>query len=176
MIKWLATIGLLVATFFSSVAFACGGGFGEALTITPKQTIIIRHHEGEETYAFSPEFCGAAAEFGLILPIPSTITLEPALLDKQTFDAFEDLSAPKTEYRDVCRGRTGSAGMDAGVASDGGTDNAVEVINSGQVGIFDWTLLRADESAAVTEWLDANQYPYDEKGVEHFDYDVTKSW
>lgn len=175
MLKWFAIVAFIIISFYSSVAFACGGGFGEGLTITPTQTIILRHHDGEETYIFSPEFCGAAADFGLILPIPNTITMEPAILDRKVFDAFEDLSAPEIEYREVCSNDSpgrggGSADMDAG------SDNSVQVINSGQVGIFDWTLLRADDSAAFTDWLDANQYPYDENAVKHFTYYVDKSW
>ncbi len=176
MSNWLAAAAFFAVTAWPSLAFACGGGFGEELAITPTQTLIVRHDAGVETYVFNPDFCGLAVDFGLILPIPTQLTANPSLVDKQIFDAFKELSAPRVVYYDVCRADLwGTGGSAPGAAVDGGAPG-VDVINTGQVGIFDWSLLRADDSAAFTDWLDANQYPYDEGAVEHFDYYVMKSW
>jgi hypothetical protein len=177
MLKSIATATFIITMMWSSAVFACGGGFGESLKITPSQTIIIRHHAGEETYIFNPDFCGAATDFGLILPIPNKLTVDPAILDKQIYGSLEELTAPQEVDRNVCiESRDGGANGMSNRAMDGGIDNGVNVINSGQVGIFDWSLLQADDAAAFTDWLDANQYPYDEKSVEQFDYYVDKSW
>jgi hypothetical protein len=180
MLNFLAIAGFMVTSLWSSASYACGGGFGEGLNITPSQTIIIRQHGQEETYIFNPSFCGAAAEFGLILPIPNTLTSEPALEDKEIYTAFDRLTAPKIVYNEVCEDDANNAGTFTGEI-DGGEDGfeanrGVNVINSGQVGIFDWSLLRADNTAAFTNWLDANQYPYDTNSVEQFGYYVGNSW
>ena len=72
---------LTIACLFCAVTFgwqstakACGGGFGDGLEIDTSQKIVVAFKGGVETYVFSPHFCGRAASFGLILPVPSSLT------------------------------------------------------------------------------------------------------
>jgi hypothetical protein len=157
---------------------ACGGGFGHGLNIDPAQKILVVHKAGVETYVFRPHFCGLAAEFGLILPVPEKFAQAPLLADAKLFDELEAHSAPKIVTQTLCAPPTPGGGRDAGSRGygDGGSNQGVNVVDRGKVGIFDWALLKADSSAAFTDWLDAAKFPYDKKAVDHFAYYVTKGW
>ncbi len=166
--------GFTVVCLWSPPARPCGGGFGDGLEILPSQQIVVVHRNGIETYIFNPSFCGEAAEFGLILPIPNALSASPELAAKELYDQLDDITAPIIEQRVMCRNRNGGS-ADGG--SWGGSDaGAVQVIDKGQVGIFDWVLLQADSAAEFTNWLDTNGFPYDQSATEHFDFYVTKHW
>ena len=66
--------GLLAAR----AVLPCGAPFGMGIEANPQQDIIVAYKDGAETYVFQPTFCGTASNFGLILPIPSTLTASPA--------------------------------------------------------------------------------------------------
>ncbi len=155
-------------------ALACGGGFGQGLEVSPSQKIVIRHDAGIESYTFSPHFCGTAKDFGLILPIPSTLSENPTLGSAELVPQLDKLSAPTIEKKTTCAGGFGGAGGASGGFDAG--QNGVNVIDAGQVGMFDYTLLQADTPAAFTDWLDANGYPYDAGASAAFDYYVSKGW
>jgi len=76
-------VGLLAARS----VFPCGAPFGNGIQAQPQQDIIVVHKNGVETYVFQPTFCGTASNFGLILPVPSTLTQSPASSDQQAFTA-----------------------------------------------------------------------------------------
>jgi MYXO-CTERM domain-containing protein len=156
-------------------ALACGGGFGQGLQVSPAQKIVIRHDAGIESYTFSPHFCGTAKDFGLILPIPSTLSENPKLGSAELVPQLDKLSAPNIEKKTECKGSFGGTGGGSSGGLDAGS-NGVNVINAGQVGMFDYTLLQADTPAAFTDWLDANGYPYDAGASAAFDYYVSKGW
>lgn len=166
---------LSVAMLVAAPAVPCGGGFGEELEINPSQTIILRHVDGQETYVFNPNFCGAAAEFGLILPVPSELSATPSLTDIGLYAQLDDLIAPEVVEEEACRSKRGMDAGDDNSRSDT-AGGGVDVVDSGQVGIFDWTLLQADAVEAFTDWLDVNQYPYEDTSVEHFTHYVEQSW
>ncbi|MCP4603744.1 MAG: DUF2330 domain-containing protein [Proteobacteria bacterium] len=175
MSRLFAICAFTIGTLWSTLTLACGGGFGDELDMKPTQTLIIRHNDNEETYIFNPSFCGRSADFGLILPVPNSLTEEPELIDNSVFKAFEDLTAPEIVIEERCKGKSG--GMDAGADGADTDDNGgVEVIDGGQVGIFDWVLLHADDAEAFTDWLDANSYPYDDDATAHFSHYVENSW
>jgi len=58
----------------------------------------------------------------------------------------------------MCRGDGLQAGGAPGAANDG--SKGIDVVNKGQVGIFDWTLVKAETKEAFTDWLDANGFPH----------------
>jgi hypothetical protein len=169
-----------VSLFVGRVALPCGGGFGQDLEIGPEQTIVIAHDGTTETYVFNPAFCGTATDFGLILPVPAALSSNPKLADGALVDAVKAVSAP-TAVRECsssdtgCLGASDKSGAEPGL---GGRNIAqgVDVIDSGQVGIFDWSLLQADTPAAFTDWLEANGYPYAAAAVPHFEFYVSQVW
>ncbi len=170
----LAALSLGMTTLVTAPAWPCGAGFGQQVEVVPTQDLALAHTNGVETYVFRPQFCGAAAEFGLILPISGPLTSPPELAEKALFDQLQELTAPEVIETTVCRDtsdRTGTGG--AGV---GNWNGGVEVVQYGQVGVFDYALLQADSSAAFTDWLDANGFPYDSAAVTHFEHYVQQGW
>ena len=161
----------LIAILFGLVsawplrALPCGGGFGHGLAIDPSQKIVIVYRDGIETYVFSPHFCGQAAEFGLILPVPNKLAGSPSLANAA------HVIVQETRCGTILPSdRAGAQGT-----TNGGGEG-VQVVNRGQVGMFDWALLKADSAAAFTDWLDTAQYPYDQGALKQFQYYVSKGW
>lgn len=174
---WLTT--LAAVSLLAPEALPCGAGFGHEVEIEPQQQIIVAYDEGVETYIFSPKFCGKAAEFGLILPVPTTLTENPTLASPELFTQLDELTAPSPQ--EVCESSGGGCGLPGSGAdsADGRgelVDQEVDVISTGTVGLFDWALLQADSATAFTDWLDANSFPYPPSAQEHFEHYVDKQW
>ncbi|HEY3446390.1 MAG TPA: DUF2330 domain-containing protein [Myxococcales bacterium] len=171
----LATLCACAFCLLAAPAYPCGGGFGAGITIDSSQTILVTHRAGVESYVFRPHFCGQAAQFGLILPVPATLTANPVLADPALFAELDRISAPTHVARTECRGRIGPDAGAANYAHDGGVSGP-EIIDYGQVGIFDWVLLKADSAASFTAWLDANGFPHDASAEPLFSHYVQKGW
>jgi hypothetical protein len=142
----------------------------------PGQKILVVARGGAEQYVFQPSFCGEAAQFGLILPVPTTLTQEPTLASATLFADLDAIAAPKVVHRTECSGsKLAGAGVeDAGMGE--GWHNGTQVIDSGQVGIFDWVLLKAGSAASFTDWLDANGFPHAASADAQFGTYVGLGW
>jgi len=167
-------VGLLAARS----VFPCGAPFGTGISANPQQDIIVAYKNGVETYVFQPTFCGTATDFGLILPVPSTLTASPALSDQQAFTTVDSLSQPEYITNTVCMGGTtgsGTGGL-AGAAGAPGSNAGATVVSSGRVGFLDWVQLKADTVASFTDWLNGNGYPYGTAASNVFSYYVQEGW
>jgi hypothetical protein len=165
-------VGLLAARS----VFPCGAPFGNGIQAQPQQDIIVVHKNGVETYVFQPTFCGTASNFGLILPVPSTLTQSPASSDQQAFTAVDTLSAPSYVTVTSCTGgTTGSSGM-TGAAGGAPARGGTTVVATGRVGFLDWAQLKADTDKSFTDWLTTNGYPYSTTASSVFSYYVQKGW
>jgi hypothetical protein len=159
--------------FEGTAAFACGAAFGPSVTIDSRQDIILVWKDNVETYVFQPIFCGTSTDFGLILPVPATLSQNPSLTDKQAFTTAAALSEPTKK---IVNERNGCA---LGGGSAAGAQNATDdttVVASGQVGFLDWVELKADTESSFTDWLTANGYPYSAASADVFSYYVQKGW
>jgi MYXO-CTERM domain-containing protein len=163
-----------LALLLASPALPCGAPFGPGMQ-TPTMNILVRYKAGVETYVFQPHFCGQASQFGLILPLPGPLSENPALADATLFKELADISAPIVTQRNECSGGRGLAGGGDGNGPDGGSYGAT-VIDRGQVGIFDWVLVKADTAASFTDWLDANGFPHQAIADPLFVHYVSKAW
>jgi MYXO-CTERM domain-containing protein len=135
----------------------------------------MAYKDGVETYVFQPTFCGTASTFGLILPVPSTLTESPALSDQQAFTAVDSLSQPTYVTVTSCYpSYNGSGGATGGTTS--GVDTGTSVVASGRVGFLDWVQLKADTQTSFTDWLTTNGYPYSTAASSVFFYYVQKGW
>ncbi len=177
---FLCTLSLLLL-FTSLPTYACGGGFGQGVTINPSQKIVLTFRGGVETYIFKPHFCGSSTDFGLILPVPSTLTQNPTLGDSDLVSELEAITAPRVETVEVCASRGFGSGSSKGDDSNGSqlagsVGDGVNVISTGQVGQFQWQLLKADSATSFTDWLDANQFPYPASAQPAFDHYVQAGW
>jgi hypothetical protein len=169
----------ILAAVVPAAAAACGAFFADEVEVDPNQEILVIHRSGIETYVFRPRFCGAATDFGVILPIPATLAANPALADAALFDELERYTAPAVE--EVCQGGSigcigGSAGDDAAGAPGPGFGTGVDVVDGGSVGIFDWTLVQATSASAFTDWLVAKGFPYDASGDAAYAHYVDAGW
>jgi hypothetical protein len=175
------TLGLLTAlagTLVTSAALACGMPFGTGINVDAKQDIIVTQKDGIETYVFQPTFCGTATNFGLIMPVPSKLTEQPALASAEIFKYVDSISQPQIVQRTVCQQnwKAGGAG-DAGLSNGGiNPPNDTQVVSSGRVGFLDYAQLKAETETSFTDWLDANQFPYNAAAKEVFSYYVKKGW
>ena len=156
-------------------AFPCGASFGTGITVDPHQDIIVVWKDNVETYVFQPIFCGTATDFGLILPVPSSLSQSPSLTDQQAFTTAAGLSEP-TKRQVVQKNGGFSCGGSAGAGMRNGTVDTTTVVASGQVGFLDWVQLKADTEASFTDWLTANGYPYSSAASSVFSYYVQKGW
>ena len=164
-------------SLWAPAVLPCGGAFGSGFVISNAQTLVVGHKQGIETYVFQPHFCGKAAEFGLILPVPATLSASPSLADATLYDELAAVSAPRHVAQTQCRDKgIGNGGLDAGISFGGDASDGTTVIDKGKVGIFDWTLLKADTTAAFTSWLDANGYPHAASADTQFTHYVTQGW
>ena len=157
----------------AAAAFACGAAFGPSITIDSRQDVILVWKDNVETYVFQPIFCGTSTDFGLILPVPATLSQQPSLTDQQAFTTAAALSEP-TKNR-VYQHNTISCGGGAAGGSKSATEDTT-VVASGQVGILDWVQLKADTESSFTDWLTANGYPYSTTSAGVFSYYVQKGW
>ncbi|HEY5284300.1 MAG TPA: DUF2330 domain-containing protein, partial [Polyangia bacterium] len=167
-----AGAGVLLA---GAAAFACGAAFGPSITVDPHQDIIVAWKDNVETYVFQPVFCGTTTDFGLIMPVPSTLSQKPSLTDQQAFTAAAALSEPTKRQVVQKNGGIACAGGSAGGMKTGAVDTPT-VVASGQVGFLDWAELKADTEASFTDWLAANGYPYSSTSAGVFSYYVQKGW
>jgi MYXO-CTERM domain-containing protein len=155
--------------------FPCGAPFGTGIEAKPQQDIIVAYKNGVETYVFQPTFCGTASNFGLILPVPSTLTAAPALSDQQAFTTVDNLSQPTYVTVTACYSRSNGTGGAAG-GTTSGVDASTSVVASGRVGFLDWVQLKADTEQSFTDWLTANGFPYSTAASSVFSYYVQKGW
>lgn len=156
------SLGLLGSLLLvSGEAKPCGGAFGASYVIQPAQKIVVSYHAGIETYIFNPDFCGKADSFGLILPIPSTLQDIPTLGTKQLYTDLAAVAAPTIVTKTECGSGGNSSWNSNGVggSKSAGTGAAVTVVQRGQVGIFDWALLKASSVKSFTDWLSTNGFP-----------------
>jgi len=165
-------LSFLSLALAAETAFACGAPFGSGITVDPQQDIIIGHKDGIETYVFQPRFCGAATDFGLVLPVPGRLAEIPALVDQGVFTKFDTLTQPKVTTKKQCKSNVTTDTK----AGTGGWNGGVSVTASGQVGFLDWAELKADTESALTAWLTTNGFPYDSPAVPVFQYYAQKGW
>lgn len=175
--KNLFAVGLgTAATLVTSAALACGGGFGPGVSVDPAQTLVVAHKAGTETYVFRPHFCGEAKQFGLILPVPAALSASPKLGNPALFDELTKLSAPKVEKQKICKDSKGGPLAGGSDGTDAGQSNGANVVDQGQVGIFDWSLVKADTKESFTQWLDANGFAHAPTADEQFAHYVQQGW
>ena len=178
--KWamkrlLAFAASAAVLFAGGAAFPCGASFGTGIAVDPHQDIIVVWKDNVETYVFQPIFCGTATDFGLILPVPASLSQNPLLTDQQAFTTAAALSEPSKRQVVQQNGGIG-CGSTGGTESKNGTADSPTVVASGQVGFLDWAELKADTESSFTDWLTANGYPYSSTSASVFSYYVQKGW
>ncbi len=122
-------------------------------------------------------YTGAAADFGWVLPVPKVPTISVGT--SVGLDLIDDLTGARFQVKSVsaenCRNPSDGCevfGMDAGSSSSpdavptdamsagGNPDPAptVDVLDQGQSGPYDYTVLKSNSAAALQAWLDTRGY------------------
>lgn len=148
---------LLIALFASpQVAGACAALFSpEAQVRQSAQRIIfaVDRAAGTVEAYVSVNYVGAAENFAWIVPLPNNPQVD--VIEPATFNALELATNPRFRFpaRNCPELALGGAGAPAGAPRDG-----VQVLQQGQVGPFDFSVVGGANGGELTTWLRDNGY------------------
>jgi hypothetical protein len=125
----------------------------------PAQKAILVYDEQSqrEDLILSVELRGGS-EAAWVVPVPSLPEVETA--SPEWFQQLGDMTKPTVKYRYVKIDLGGPETVVETVAEDAG----VELISREEVGVYDVSILSADEPGALVDWLNENGYAYPEEG------------
>lgn len=110
-----------------------------------EQKAVIFYDQGVETLILSITFQGNAKDFGWVVPTPTRPEVDKS--SDELFLALEELTRRLIRYEEK--------GL-MPVPLEGG----VEVLETKEVGIYEISVLRADDPKALSSWLDKNGYNF----------------
>lgn len=110
-----------------------------------EQKAVIFYDQGVETLILSITFQGNAKDFGWVVPTPTRPEVDKS--SDELFLALEELTRRPIRYEEK--------GL-MPVPLEGG----VEVLETKEVGIYEISVLRADDPKALSSWLDKNGYNF----------------
>ena len=110
-----------------------------------EQKAVIFYDKGVETLILSITFQGNAKDFGWVVPTPTRPEVDKS--SDELFLALEELTRRPIRYEEK--------GL-MPVPLEGG----VEVLETKEVGIYEISVLRADDPKALSSWLDKNGYNF----------------
>ncbi len=168
--------GLLAAVsvhFIALPADACGGLFCSAaspVNQAAERIIFSQGDDGTTTAVIEIQYQGPSENFSWVLPVPGVP--EVTLSSKQALDRLQNQTEPRydviTEYGncpfpDYSGGDGDFGSADAGVSAADAGGGGVQVLASGTVGPYDFTVIEIDANAnepaqLILEWLDMNGY------------------
>ena len=166
------TVILLVA-LFPYLARADGVpvppyGYEGDIEMPGQKAIIVYDAERKhEDLILSIQLLGESPEAAWVVPVPSPPQVNTA--SAEWFVQLSDLTQPKIETRYLPFPMLG--GMAASTEQGG-----VEVLSREQVGVYDVSVLSADEPGALLEWLNENGYAFPEEGQPILDAYVKEGW
>jgi len=157
---------LLLADAARNDSGACGGFFCAAFPMDQVGEQILFASDGSTiTMQVQIQYQGTAADFAWILPIPAV----PELTIGQN-EVFRQLSLTTRPAFFLQFDRADECGFFYPVLEtvDGGAARSddVEVASEERVGPYETAVIRADDAAAITEWLLANGYQIGDLGAE----------
>jgi hypothetical protein len=132
------------------------------------QRVFVYHRNGVEDLVLQSSYSGNAADFGMILPLPSVP--ESRMVKTDFFEELFRLSGGLEKEMRPAAGRN----EDAAKPQGGG----VVVVRRDVAGIFEVVTLKAESAKAFTDWLDKHGYRYDdmEAAAKVFQHYVDRKW
>jgi hypothetical protein len=147
----------------------------------PAQKAFITWDAQEEmmSWTVQPKFEGNAADFGMVIPVPT----RPKLAEMPR-DFFKELAVftilkpmDLEKYKKFYGSRFGSirGGVVLAEKEDSGERKSVRVLESGVVGSLDYKIIAAEQAEDLFSWLKDNKYQFagDAKTLDHY---VQKKW
>lgn len=115
-----------------------------------------------QTLVVQPTFSGTATEFGMVMPVPNRPEIS-----KAPEDMFEELweytGSPIVEHSAVVEGNAFQS-----------SSSSVVVLEQKAVGDFETTLLTAENSRDLVDWLNSHDFQFVREDEANFDYYVQK--
>ena len=173
---WRNILSVLLAVFCVATEVAlgcCPAGSSGRPVVNADQSVIIVWDAASKTEHFirKASFKSDGDEFGFIVPTPSQPELETA--GDEAFAFLAELTKPEvqTKSRPVSFGC--SSPMAASVR---GVDRPVTVLQEKMVAGFKATVLEADSSTALVEWLRENGFAFSQEIEEWAKPYITSGW
>ncbi|MBM3969672.1 MAG: DUF2330 domain-containing protein [Planctomycetes bacterium] len=150
---------------------------GQHVDIRDEAALIIWHAKSKtEHFIRRARFETDAEDFGFLVPTPT----KPDLGEAQdwVFESLGRMTAARQEYQTVTKTVWGFESIlrSAIAPTTKATPNAVEVLDRKQVAGFDATVLRADDAAALAEWLGKHGYESRPELTEWLQWYVEHQW
>lgn len=139
---------------------------------TGLQKTYVFHHAGIESFIIHPGFRGNVKNFGMLIPFPSVPAIRKVPGD--VFAQIEKSVDPPEVIVDLRPsggmphfgyggyGGGGYGGMGGGYGGEGMSiaKDETRVLRQEAVGMYDVAVLQAGSSAALSRWMEDNQYRY----------------
>ena len=160
-----ALLAALAMTFVAAPAWACGGFFCFTQPIDQSaERILYIQEDGKMTAHIQISYTGEDDKFSWILPLPSIPEL--GVGSDEIFRVLEQETAPRfqLEWKNTatCNGYSGCQQLDTatggGGGGGGGGENSVEVLKQGNVGPYDFVVLKSNSATELIDWLNKNKY------------------
>ncbi len=157
---------------FPQLGFSCGGLFCDTVPINQAGEQIVFRQEGDETVAMIKiDYVGNAADFGWVLPVPTTP--EISLGSDQIFTELELNTRPQfilSNEGTACPSASSSSSNSS--SSSSSSSNSSSSSSSGSVfieqelsvGAFDAKIISSDDASSLASWLADNDLDLSEQG------------
>ena len=148
-----------------TTALACGGFFCFTQPVDQSAERILYIQDGDKIAVhIQISYTGEDEQFSWILPLLSVPTL--GIGSDSIFQLLEGATAPRfqLDWQTVpnCQGPQYCAFASAGGSSTGGGtgdgSGGVEVLDQGNVGPYDYVVLKSGDATELIEWLNKNKY------------------
>ena len=165
-------------------ARACGGGgvttSDASGVVANAQRVVLALHDGDTDHARTEVVAqvgvpAAGEPYGVLIPVPSEPVIDPEPVSIEDLEELDRATAPTitivTAEDDGSSGSGCSCGSsgddDSAQGSSQGTNANVEVSSPVNLGPATVVVLKADDPAALTDWLDENGFaiPEDDQAL-----------
>ena len=147
-------------------SWPCGGFFCAAVPMDQVAERILFAADGTTIeMQVQIQYAGAAEDFAWVLPVPALPEL--SVSNNEVFRQLQFATRPSFQLEFEGDSECGAPFRVLATAEDAeARGGEVEVASEGRVGPYETAVIRADDPAAVTDWLSANGYQIDDLGVD----------
>jgi hypothetical protein len=161
----------------------CGNLFGDGWITPPpgyfikenSQVAILKYDNGNEDLIIDVEISGDATDFAWVIPLPGLPSIDS--VDAYLFYKLQSYTRPI--YKQRGWGCSESA-LDiwGNYEGEGNKDEptGVSEVGSGVIGKFAYTILEAQSSSALYDYLTEHGYEYPDEATSVLEYYINKDW
>lgn len=159
-------LAISILLLISSAAAPCPVVFtppNSFVHLTDESQALLAYDDDTDTqhYIVRQAYEGVASDFGLVMPTPD----RPNMTEKEEglFEELHQMTKEPVENRVI-----------DGFGNLQTSAEGVEVVESRDIGDFNATILKANSSTALVNWLDEHNFNYGNKSEENFQYYIEK--